>query len=184
MWVAFGLLECVGDSLYDSAVLIDADGEVKLTYRRISPQWHGAGASPDVYRQGEKVGAVETPWGKIALLICGDLFDDAIVAQARALSPDWLLFPFARCFAGGGTSQVRWDSEEMPAYAARVRAVGTSALMANYLADVRELPDAVSSGGISSREGYFGGAFVVRADGTVVAQKPLGASGMLVVDVA
>ncbi len=170
---AFGLLERAGGGLYDSAVLIDADGELRLTYRRINPQWHGPAALPDVYRQGERVDAVATPWGTVALLICGDLFDDAVLVQVRALAPDWLIFPFARSFAGGGVSQARWDAEEMPAYAARVRAVEAPALMVNYLADGRDLPD----------DGSFGGAFVVRADGTVVAQKPLGEPGLLVSDV-
>ena len=172
VWVALGLLESDAGALYDAAVLIDATGAVRLKHRRVNPQWHGSRASLDVYRQGERVDAVTTPWGKMAFLICGDLFDEHVAGQARALSPDWVLFPFARCFAGGGVDQDRWDREEMPAYVARVQSVGAPALMVYYLADGDTLPEDHS----------FGGAFVVLADGTIHAQMPLGVEGLLVVD--
>ena len=172
LWMAFGLLEREGGSLYDSAVLIDDTGEIRLIYRRVNPQWHGPAASPVVYRQGSDVQGVETPWGTMAVLLCGDLFDDAVVAQARGLAPDWVLLPFARCFAGGGADQARWDREEMPAYAERVRRLGASTLMVNYLADDATLPD----------DGSFGGAFAVGADGAILAKQPLGEPGLLMVD--
>ena len=173
IWIAFGLLERAGDRLYDTAVLLDAKGTLRLSYRRINPQWHGSSASPEVYRVGTGVDAVMTPWGKMAILICGDLFDDRAVAQARALAPDWVLFPFAREFTGGGVAQGRWDREEMPFYAERVRILAAPMLMVNYLADGATLPTDAS----------FGGAFVVLRNGTVAAQKPLGEEGLLMVDV-
>jgi predicted amidohydrolase len=129
-------------------------------------------ASPDVYRQGTGVSAVATPWGKLTFLICGDLFDENVAAQARRLSPDWVLFPFARCFTSGGVDQDRWDREELPAYVARLQSVGAPALMVNYLADCDTLPE----------DNSFGGAFVALADGTIHARMPLGAEGLLLVD--
>ena len=69
----------------------------------------------------------------MAFLICGDLFDDAVVSQLRDLQPDWMLFPFARCFSGGACDQKRWDTEELPEYLNRVRMVGVPSLMVNYL---------------------------------------------------
>jgi predicted amidohydrolase len=172
LWIAFGLLEQEASGLYDSAVLVDDTGEIRLVYRRINPQWHGSLASPLVYRQGTNVPVVQTPWGKTVILLCGDLFDDAVVAQARGLAPDWVLLPFARCFAGGGADQERWNREEMPAYAERVCRLGATTLMVNYLADDVTLPD----------DGSFGGAFVVGADGAILAQRPLGKPGLLVAD--
>ncbi len=169
LWVAFGLLERDGGSLYDSAVLVDPTGEIRLTYRRINPQWHGPAASPLVYRQGSDVPSVETPWGRLVMLLCGDLFDDGIVVQARERDPDVVLLPFARCFADGAVDQARWDRSEMPAYAERVRHLGATTLMVNYLADGESLPD----------DGSFGGAFVVSPDGAVPARKPLGEPGLL-----
>jgi hypothetical protein len=60
----------------------------------------------------------------------------------------------------------------MPAYAERVRLAGAPALMVNYLADEASLPDDQS----------FGGAFVVSAEGRLIAQKALGEAGLLFVD--
>jgi len=171
LWVGFGLFERDGDCLYDSAVLIAPDGSVALKYRRNQPQWHGIAAGPAIYRQGTSIEIASTPFGSVGFLICGDLFDDALVARFRALRPDLLLFPFARCFPDGSADQARWDAEEMPEYARQVVSAGAPALMTNYIGDqdIEECPS-------------FGGAFAVSADGEVAASLPLGVEGALLVD--
>ncbi len=58
----------------------------------------------------------------------------------------------------------------MAEYAGRVRRLGASTLMVNYLADT-ELGD-----------GSFGGAWMVDAMGEVQASLPLGKVGLLIVD--
>jgi len=40
---------------------------------------------PTVYRQGTSIEVVRMPIGTVGFLICGDLFDDALVARFRAL---------------------------------------------------------------------------------------------------
>ena len=170
VWLAIGLLERNASSLYDSAVLIDPNGKIQLKYRRISPGWHGEKANPTVYRQGEEIHKVETPLGSFAFLICGDLFDDSIVARLRNIGPDWLLFPFARRFGSDADAQTQWDREEKEFYVARVKLAGTTTLMTGYLADT-------DIGG-----GAFGGAMVVRPDGFVIDSFPLDKSGILYVE--
>jgi predicted amidohydrolase len=172
IWVCLGLLQRAGEQLYDTAVLIDAAGEIRLRYRRMNAGWHGRQAAPETYREGTEMPVVATPWGRMAILICGDLFDEHAVAAVRRAQPEWLLFPFARCFTGGGRSQTRWNQEEMPAYVERVRLAGVPALMVNYLADDDSLPEDRS----------FGGAFVVSPDGRLLAEKPLGEDGLLIVN--
>lgn len=172
LWLGFGLLERDGGHLYDSAVLLGPDGSITLTYRRNQPQWHAFDADPTVYRQGTDIGMVPTPFGRVGFLLCGDLFDDDIVARFRAQRPDLLLFPFARCFDDFSADQRRWDTEEMPEYAARVKLAGVPALMVNYLGDATSLPEDHS----------FGGAFYVSAAGEVLTGHPLGAEGTLLVD--
>jgi len=173
VWLAIGMLERDGERLYDSAVLLSPDGAIALKYRRIQPQWHGRNADPFVYCQGTELPKADTPLGSFVFLICGDLFDDAIVQRARDLRPDWLLFPFARCFSDGSHNQERWDREEAPQYAQRVRRVGCTAFMTSYLSG-----EGLHENGLS-----FGGAMVVSGDGTIVETFPLGRMGMLVVDV-
>jgi len=163
-----GLLERDGECLYDSAVLLGPNGDIRLKYRRIQPQWHGRNADPNVYRPGDRMLAVSTPWGSLAFAICGDLFDDSIVAQVRAVSPDYLLWPIARSFSDGSFDQGRWDREEEPEYVARAALTGCTTLLVNLLEDpsLAHYPS-------------VGGAIVVSATGDIVARWPLGQPGIL-----
>jgi predicted amidohydrolase len=170
VWLAIGLLEREAERLYDSAILIAPDGEIKLKYRRISKGWHGPQADAGVYGHGSEIPTFQTPFGTLAFLLCGDLFDDGIIERVRQLHPDWLLLPFARNFDDYTIDQPRWDREEMPNYARRVHLAGVPALMVNYLA-VPELED-----------GSFGGAWYVNAAGEILASLPLGEAGLLNVD--
>jgi len=170
IWLGIGILEREGGRLYDSAVLLTPDGEIGLKYRRITPQWHGRTADPSIYRQGTELSKLETSLGTFAFLICGDLFDDELIQRVRVLRPDWLLFPFARCFDDGSCDQRRWEREEKPMYVQRARLTGSTTLMTNYLAEGNLL------------RGGFGGAMVVSSDGTVVDSLPLGKVGILLVD--
>ena len=169
--LAVGLLEREGAALYDSAVLFGPDGTIALRYRRIQPQWHGSKADPEVYKQGRSALATDTSIGRVAVILCGDLFDDSVLEQVHALAPDWLLVPFARCFDDGAYDQARWDQEELPEYTARVCGAGCTTLMVNY----------VSGPGLG---GYFGGAFVVSPQGEIVQRSPLGTEGILLTDLS
>lgn len=171
IYIATGILERERDCLYDAAVLLGPDGEIVLRYRRIHPGWHGVRADLRTYREGNELHAASTQLGSMLFLICGDLFDDAIVARAAALAPDYLLFPFARNFPDGSLDQARWNREEEAAYASRAAAIGCTALTVNALgdADTDEYPG-------------FGGALVVSCDGEVVARWPLGKPGILYAD--
>lgn len=170
IWLAVGLLEREDRRLYDSAVMFTPDGEIGLKYRRIHPLWHGRNADPSVYCQGTETPSIETPLGVFAFLICGDLFDDELARRVKLLEPDWLLFPFARCFSDGSYDQERWDREEKPEYAKQVELIGVTTLMTNYLAD-RDMMN-----------GAFGGAMVVAENGDVMNSLPLGKTGILMVD--
>lgn len=172
LWIAVGLLERDGALLYDTAVLLSPLGEVALKYRRITPGWHGRHADPTVYGHGTAVSAVQTPWGKVAFLLCGDLFDDELVQHVRALDLDFLLLPFARSFDDGTCDQARWEREELDSYAARVRMAGVMTLLVNYLA-AGDLDDDHS----------FGGAWLISEAGEVLAQYLLGHTGLLLVEI-
>ena len=143
-----------------------------LKYRRINPQWHGRKADPAVYRQGSAVASAETPWGRAALAICGDLFDEAVTSQLRPLRVEYLLFPFARNFNDGSFDQARWDREEAAAYAAAGTWHNCTTLMVNLIED----PDVFEYAS-------FGGAMVVSAEGQILASRPLGRAGILLAEV-
>ncbi|MCK4445532.1 MAG: carbon-nitrogen hydrolase family protein [Candidatus Marinimicrobia bacterium] len=170
IYLAIGVLERESNKLYDTAILLDPSGEIVLKYRRINPQWHGKQADPNVYCQGKELKKIKTALGTFMFLICGDLFEDNLVSQVRKLQPDWLLFPFSRCFADGTYDQARWDREEKPEYIKRVNLAETTTFIVNYIAD-KEIEG-----------GSFGGAMVVLRTGKVIANLPIGMNGVLYVD--
>lgn len=170
VWMGIGLLERSGDRLYDTAILIDPGGEIRLQHRRIQPQWHGRRADPRVYCEGSEITTCQTPFGTFAFLICGELFDDGIMARLKAVRPDWLLFPFARCFSPDCPSGVVWERHEERLYLERVKEAGVTTLMVNYLAK-----EHLNGGG-------FGGAMVVSGDGVVIHRLPLETPGILYVE--
>ncbi len=163
--VALGFLEQDGGRLYDSALLIDRSGRAVFRYRRVSPGWHGPYADARFYGEGRHVDCFNAEFGRVAFLVCGDLFDDRLVDEIHRERPGLLLVPFARALSGGGHDQQRWDREELPQYEARVRRAATPALLVNYL-----------------DEDYVGGAMVIGADGSRKESLPLGQAGILMVD--
>lgn len=166
VFVGTGLFEIAGRRLYDSAVLLAPDGELILHYRRIDPGWRDPAADPAVYGDGDEIPVLATEHGRIAFLICGDLFDDGVLAKLHRSWPDVVLFPFARSFEGAGDERERWRREEAPAYAERAEGLGATFLMVNQL------------GGA-----FFGGAMAVAPDGSIVASLPPREPGMLLVEV-
>jgi predicted amidohydrolase len=171
IWLAIGLLERAGDRLFDSAILISPAGQIVLKYRRIHPGWRARKADPCVYREGTEMLTADTELGRIAFVICGDLFDDGIAARTRATRPDVVLFPIARCFENGEWDDERWRRDERPGYLARMAQLGSPCLMVNSLS-VAPLAG-----------GCFGGAMAVGRDGAVLGERVLGEDGLLVIDV-
>ena len=160
MLVLAGLLERDGGRLHDAAVGLDEHGVLRLRQRRISPGWHGPRADPRVCGAGLDVGVWPTALGRLACLICGDLFDDRAVELARRRAPDLLVVPLLRSFAGGAGAQQRWDAEDLPLYQERVRQVGVRALVVHAL-----------------DEDCFGGAWAFGPAGDLPAALPLGGRG-------
>lgn len=91
VYVSIGLVEKVGDRLYDSAVLIDDHGTLLLKHRKINTLEHLM--SPP-YTPGQAVETVETKFGRIGILICADTFDSSVIEQMRARRPELLLVPY------------------------------------------------------------------------------------------
>ena len=170
MWTAFGFLELAGDTIFDSAVLVDTKGKIALHQRRMSPGWRARNANILEYGSGTSLATTVTPWGKTAFLICGDLFETAF-PLAVAAKPDLLLFPFARCFHPKVTEpQKQWDNVEWKKYSAQIQEIGAFTLMANYIAD-REL-----------NGGAFGGGYIVDRNGAVIKSIKLFEEGLVIWD--
>jgi N-carbamoylputrescine amidase len=170
---AVGTLERAGSALYDSALLLGPDGETLLHYRRVDPGWRYPTSDPAVYREGTEVLAAETDLGRIAILLCGDLFNDEVVDRLRAADPDLLLFPYARCHDGERGTLDWWREEGEAEYLERAALTGATVLAAN-----------LHEPGADDPCPAYGGAFVVGAGGRLLARRPPGPPGLLVVDLS
>ncbi len=93
LMIAVGLDEKDGERLYDSAILVDKSGKLLWKHRKINVL---AELMTPPYSEGrpEDIGVVETEFGRIALLICADTFQDANIARIQSMKPDLLLVPY------------------------------------------------------------------------------------------
>jgi predicted amidohydrolase len=74
LYVAAGVVERAGDRLYNTAVLLDADGQQVLLHRKINE----LDIAMDLYTIGDRLGVVHTPFGVIGMDICADNIPDSL----------------------------------------------------------------------------------------------------------
>jgi predicted amidohydrolase len=89
--IVFGIVERVADRLYNTAVLLDRDGNIAGKYRKVQlarPEAE-AGMVP-----GDSVPVFDLDFGKVALLICNDLAFSEPAREAALQGADLLLVPF------------------------------------------------------------------------------------------
>jgi predicted amidohydrolase len=93
LMIAIGLDEKDGDRLYDSAILVDKTGRILWKHRKLNVL---AQLMEPPYTEGrpEGIGAVDTEYGRIGMLICADTFDDSYAERIASLKPDLMLIPY------------------------------------------------------------------------------------------
>ena len=74
IWVVAGLTERAGEHIYNAAVLIDPDGEIRLKHRKINI----LDVAQDLYVTGDRLSVAETSLGTIGVNICADNFPDSL----------------------------------------------------------------------------------------------------------
>ncbi|MEA3310894.1 MAG: carbon-nitrogen hydrolase family protein [candidate division WOR-3 bacterium] len=168
VWFAAGLLERDAGRIYDSCVLFDPQGNLALHYRRNDPHWHYSEDNPAIYCEGTDIPVVETGFGRVAMLICGDLWDDDILAKLTAQKPDYLLYPMIRSLDKADDIKKAWV-KELPGYCERWAKTGATVLAVNIYEG--KSPDA-----------SIGGAWFVDSDGKVIGSLPVLQEGTLLVD--
>ncbi|MBM4026358.1 MAG: carbon-nitrogen hydrolase family protein [Planctomycetes bacterium] len=89
--LCIGLDEKDGERLYDSALLLDAEGQILLKHRKIILL---SELMTPPYSAGEEVRVVATQFGRIGVLICADTHEGAILERMAALRPDLVLVPY------------------------------------------------------------------------------------------
>lgn len=160
IFLCFGLLEVAGSQYYDSAVLLNRDGDIVLRHRKIEEH--------PPFALGDTVRSAETELGRLSVVICGDLFNDEVIEQVDR-SSDLLIVPLARSFDGRSPDPERWEREERQIYLDGVRAVGVTTAIVNALE-------------VAEEDASFGGALVVDSAGRVLAESPHGTDETLIYD--
>ncbi|QDA31815.1 carbon-nitrogen hydrolase family protein [Thermococcus indicus] len=85
VYVVFGLLEPYKNCVYNSALLIGRNGEVLLKHRKFQ--------EPMKFCTGNTVRTARTEFGKVTIIICGDLYNKRIAKWVRRKKPDFLFVP-------------------------------------------------------------------------------------------
>ncbi len=75
VYICSGLIEKAGDKVYNSAVIINRDGELILLHRKINELDIGH----PYYALGDRLNVCETEFGILGLLICADANTDGFV---------------------------------------------------------------------------------------------------------
>jgi len=167
VYVALGILEREGDSIFDSAICLGPDGTLHARYRRISSGWHGKTADKEIYKEGKEVALFKIGTTTYAYLLCGDLFEDEIIGKIRFRNPDIVIIPFARSSDVVPYTQRIWDKEEKEAYREQAKKLTATVFLTNYMSGPEE----------GNR--YFGGAYVLNRYGEIEAQKNVMEEGIL-----
>lgn len=76
IYIVAGLTEKENDKIYNTAVMIDYDGNLILKYRKINLLWQVE--YPEYYQIGNLLQVADTPWGKIGVNICADNYLDSL----------------------------------------------------------------------------------------------------------
>jgi predicted amidohydrolase len=91
LYVAVGLAEKDGDRLFDSAILLDDEGNILLKHRKLNIL---TSLMDPPYTPGDQVAAVDTKWGRLGMIICADCWGEGVVDRMKARKPGLLLIPF------------------------------------------------------------------------------------------
>ncbi len=118
VYVVFGLLEPYKNCVYNSALLIGRNGEVLLKHRKFQ--------EPMKFCTGNTVRTARTEFGKVAVIICGDLYNKRILKWVRRERPDYLFVPMEYSPSYGPPNE-----EDVEAMAERVKLLSVRAFIVN-----------------------------------------------------
>jgi predicted amidohydrolase len=118
VYVVFGLLEPYKNCVYNSALLIGRNGEVLLKHRKFQ--------EPMKFCTGNTVRTTKTEFGKVAIIICGDLYNKRIAKWVRRKKPDYLFVPMEYSPEYGEITP-----EDVGAMSERVKLLGVRTFVVN-----------------------------------------------------
>ena len=117
VYVVFGLLEPYKNCVYNSALLIGRKG-VLLKHRKFQ--------EPYKFCTGNTVRTAKTEFRKVAVIICGGLYNKRIAKWVMRKRPDYLFVPMDYSLEYGEPNE-----KDVKAMAGRIRLLGVKTFIVN-----------------------------------------------------
>jgi N-carbamoylputrescine amidase len=155
IYIHIGLDEKDGDKLYGAAILIDDNGQILLKHRKNNVL---AELMTPPYSEGKGVAAVDTPLGKIGVMICADSFRKNLLREMKDLKPDFVLIPY-----GWAAEETKWPEhgkELMKTVQKAAKAIGCPVVGTDLVGEI--------SHGPWTGQVYGGQSLAADADGKVL----------------
>ncbi|HPG92003.1 MAG TPA: nitrilase-related carbon-nitrogen hydrolase [Clostridia bacterium] len=141
--VAFGYMELKNNKIFSSYLVISKKGKIICNYRRISKGWKEPIAD-NHYCEGNKTGFFKIKNNKFAIGLCGDLWNDGILADCTANKPAVLLWPVYLDY-----TPKKWENDKFE-YVSRVAKYNCDTVLVNSFCDE---PDLAKGGAIHIKNG-------------------------------
>jgi len=93
LWLVAGMLEADGDEWYNTAVLINAEGDLAGRYRKHKLEHELVRNTP-----GNQTPTFDTPFGRVGIMICADRRDPELVNRLCESRPSLLICPSGGMF--------------------------------------------------------------------------------------
>jgi predicted amidohydrolase len=157
VFLCYGFLEASPEGIYNSATLLDKNGRILHTHRKVVEKMP--------FVSGQSFESINTKFGRLGIVICGDLFTGE--PQNYFEDTSLVLMPMSRCFDGLSPDPERWQRQERQVYLDAVRGVGIPTAIVNALDD-------------NAEEISFGGALMVDRKGNLLTESPHGSDELLI----
>jgi predicted amidohydrolase len=91
VYICCGIVEADGNTVYNSAIIIDNKGKVLIKHRKLNE----LDIAHDLYSQGDRLNVCTTPWGTFGLMICADATanDHVLTRSLCYMGADVILSP-------------------------------------------------------------------------------------------
>ena len=108
VWLVFGFLESLEGKLYNTAILVDPDGDIVGRYCKTHFA-EGYTIKPDMYTPGDDYPVFDTPFGKVGIIIC---YDRQLPEPARIMGIKGAQILFVPAY-GSYTDENGWNTALM-----------------------------------------------------------------------
>lgn len=165
LYVVAGLVERDAGRLFNAAVLVGPDGRILLRHRKINE----LEMARSLYDRGDRLGVAETEYGRVAVNICADNFEDSLeIARAQArMGARLLLAPSSWVVRPDHDEEAEpYEDRWLPQFRTLTRESGLVVASVSHVG-------AITAGPWIGRTA-IGRSLLVDRDGEVVARGPYG----------